>query len=85
MKRIQVENRIGNVPNIQEIMPQEVATGAKMQADGFLEHVYLKSDNSGALLVFKNADLAKVKELVSTFPLFKYWTDINYTEMDMQY
>lgn len=82
---VNIKDDLVNTPNIEELLPKEFAKAAEYKKQGFLEHLFIKDDKSGAVLVFKNVDLAKAKELVSGYPMFKYFKAIEYIEVEKQH
>lgn len=82
---VNITTNLNSIPNLEELLPKEFETGNKMKEQGFLEHLFVKDDNTGAVLVFKGVDLQKTKELVATFPLFEYFDNIEYVNVDKQY
>ncbi|OQP60045.1 hypothetical protein A3860_35330 [Niastella vici] len=87
MKRVQVNiiNYLNKITNLQELMPKEFAVVGQWKEQGILEHLYVKDDNTGAFLVFKDTDEARVKELISTLPMFKYFDNVVYSSTEMQF
>lgn len=82
---VNITDDLTNTPNINELLPKEYAKAAVYKKQGFLEHLFIKADKTGTVLVFKNVDLAKAKELVSGYPMFQYFTKIDYAEVDKQH
>ncbi len=75
-----------NLPdNFQEILKQEQEMVAKWKADGCLEHLYLREGRNGAVLIFKDADDAQVKELMQQLPFYKLSKSIEYLNLIMQF
>jgi muconolactone D-isomerase len=61
-----------NLPdNFQEILQQEQEMVARWKAEGILEHLFLRQARNGAVLIFKDIDEQKVKELMEQLPFFK--------------
>ena len=68
-----------NIPgNFQEIIQHEQEIIAQWQAEGFLEHFFLRHTKNGAVFIFKDIDEEKVKELMSTLPLYKLKKSVEY-------
>ncbi|MFM7016058.1 MAG: hypothetical protein ACKOX3_07005, partial [Bacteroidota bacterium] len=62
---------IENLPaNFQDIIKHEQEVVAQWKAEGFLEHLFLRQTRNGAVLIFKDIDLAKVEALMQTLPLY---------------
>lgn len=87
MKRIivNITDDLTQIPNLDELLPKEFAAATKLQEQGILEHLFLKDDKTGAVLVFKDVDEAKAKELVSQFPMFQHFQQVEYIVVDKQY
>lgn len=88
MNRIQVILTIDleNLPgNFQEILKHEQEVVAKWKAEGILEHLFLRQSKNGAILIFKDLDELKVKELMETLPLYKLKKEIVYFNLLKQF
>ena len=75
MKRILVILTIetDNLPNnFPEIIKHEREVVAKWKEEGFLDQLFLRQTKNGAVLIFKDIDEAKVKELMVTLPLYQF-------------
>lgn len=83
MKRIHINitTNFDNVPNLDEMIAKEFARGKELADQGIEEVLFTKDDLTGAILIFKGVDLEKAKELVATFPLFPYFTNVEYQEV----
>jgi hypothetical protein len=82
---VNVIDDLGKIPNLDQLLPQEFAVGGKLKEQGILEHLFVKDDRTGAVLVLKDVDLDKAKELVATFPLSKYFDQVEYIIADKQF
>jgi muconolactone D-isomerase len=88
MNRIEViltldmENLPANFP---EILKQEQEIVAKWKENGFLEHLYLREARNGAVLIFKDLEEEKVKELMQELPFFKLSKQIEYLNLILQF
>ncbi len=88
MNRIEViltldmENLPANFP---EILKQEQEMVAKWKENGFLEHLYLREARNGAVLIFKDLEEEKVKELMQELPFFKLSKQIEYLNLILQF
>lgn len=61
-----------NLPSdFQEILKHEREVVDQWKAAGYLDHMFLRQTKNGAVLVFKDVDEAKVKELMQTLPLYR--------------
>jgi muconolactone D-isomerase len=88
MNRIQAILTIDtdNLPdNFQEIVKHEQEIIAKWKGEGVLDHFYLRQTRNGAVLIFKNIDEEKVKELVATLPLYKLKKTVEYLNLIKQF
>jgi hypothetical protein len=88
MNRIQVilTIDIDNLPsNFQEILKHEQEVIAKWKEEGILEHLFLRQEKNGAVLIFKNVDEAKSRELMETLPLFKIKKSVEYYALIQQF
>lgn len=88
MNRVQVILTIDtdNLPdNFQEILKQEQAMVATWKEQGIIEHLFLRQTRNGAVLIFKDADEQKVRELVESLPFFKIKKSIEYLSLIKQF
>jgi hypothetical protein len=88
MNRVEVILTIDleNLPsNFQEILKEEQAIVAQWKEEGILEHLYLRKEKNGAVLVFKNVDENQVKELMTELPFFKIKKSIEYYQLIQQF
>ena len=75
-----------NLPsNFQEIIKHEQEVVAKWKAEGILEHLFLRQGRNGAVLIFKDIDEAKAKELMETLPLYKLKKSVEYFALIKQF
>ncbi len=86
MKRVilNVTCDFDNVPNVETLLPQELAKGEELKKQGILEHLFMKDDRMGGILVFKNVDVEGAKEIAKTFPMLEFF-EIEYISVDKQY
>ena len=88
MNRIQAILTIdtNKVPaNFQEIIKHEQEVISKWKAEGILESLFLKQEKNGAVLIFKDVDEAKAKELMETLPLYKLKESVEYFALIKQF
>jgi len=88
MNRIQAILTIDteNLPsNFQEIIKHEQEVVAKWKAEGVLENLFLRQGKNGAVLIFKDVDEAKAKELMETLPLYKLKKSVEYFVLIKQF
>jgi len=77
---------IDNLPsNFQEIIKHEQEVVAKWKAEGILENLFLRQGKNGAVLIFKDIDEAKAKELMETLPLYKLQKSVEYFALIKQF
>jgi len=75
-----------NLPeNFQEILKHEQEIVAKWKNEGILEHLFLRQTRNGAILVFKNLEELRVKELMETLPLYQLKKDVEYFNLIKQF
>ena len=88
MNRIQAILTIDteNLPaNFQEILEHEKAVVADWKAEGILEHLFLRQDRNGAVLIFKDLDEDAVKERMEQLPLMKIKKSVEYFNLIQQF
>jgi hypothetical protein len=88
MNRIQVILTIDteNLPsNFQEIIKHEQEVVAKWKAEGVLENLFLRGGKNGAVLIFKDIDEARAKELMKTLPLYELKKSVEYFVLIKQF
>ena len=75
-----------NLPeNFQEIIKHEQEVVAKWKAEGILDHLFLRQTRNGAVLIFKNIDEQRAKELMETLPLYKLKKSVEYLSLIKQF
>lgn len=75
-----------NLPtNFQEIIQHEQELVARWKAVGILEHLFLRQGRNGAVLVFKNIDEERARELMASLPLFKLMKHVEYFSLMKQF
>ena len=75
-----------NLPsNFQEIIKHEQEVVAKWKAEGILEHLFLRQGKNGAVLIFKDIDEVRAKELMETLPLYKLKKSVEYFALIKQF
>ncbi|MFN5459050.1 MAG: hypothetical protein ACK5AY_04015, partial [Bacteroidota bacterium] len=72
---IDTENLPSNFP---QILQHEREVVAQWKKEGFLEQLFLRPTKNGAVLIFKDIDEARAKELMETLPLYKLKISIEY-------
>lgn len=75
-----------NLPNnFQEIIKHELEIIAQWKAEEILEQFFLKQTKNGAVLVFKDIDEAKAKDLMETLPLYQFVKSVEYFDLIKQF
>ena len=75
-----------NLPeNFQEILKHEQEVVARWKAEGILEHLFLRQGRNGAVLIFKEMDEAKARQLMETLPLYKIMLSVEYQSLIKQF
>ncbi len=75
-----------NLPeDFPEILKQEQEIVAKWKEDGYLDHLFLRESKNGAVLIFKDLDEIKVKELMEKLPFYKLKKNIEYFNLIKQF
>lgn len=75
-----------NIPeNFQEILKHEQEVISKWKEEGILEQLFLRQTKNGAVLIFKDIDEEKAKELMTTLPLYKLKKSIEYFSLIKQF
>ena len=74
-----------SVENFQEAVKHERELVDKWKDEGILENLFLRQFKNGAVLIFKNTSEDKVKELVSTLPLFPYMKTVEFLGLIKQF
>ncbi len=75
-----------NLPdNFQEIIKHEQEVISAWKADGLIEHLFLRPTRNGAVIVFKNVDDARAKELMESLPLYQFVLSVEYFPLMKQF
>jgi len=75
-----------NIPeNFQEILKHEQEVVAKWKEEGILEHLFLRQTKNGAVLIFKDIDEEKAKELMKKLPLYQLKKSVEYLNLIQQF
>jgi muconolactone D-isomerase len=75
-----------NLPsNFQEIIKHEQEVVAQWKEEGILEHLFLRQGRNGAVLIFKDIDEQRAKELMETLPLYKLMKSVEYFNLMKQF
>jgi len=77
---------IENLPsNFQEIIQHEQEVIAKWKSEGLVEHLFLRQTKNGAVIVFKDIDEEKARELMQTLPLIQFMKSVEYLQLMKQF
>ena len=75
-----------NLPdNFQEIIKHEQEVISAWKADGLIEHLFLRPTRNGAVIVFKDVDEARAKELMESLPLYQFVLSVEYFPLIKQF
>ncbi len=75
-----------NLPsNFQEIIKHEQEVLNQWKSEGFVEHLFLRQTKNGAVIVFKDINEEKAKELMQTLPLYQFLKSIEYLQLIKQF
>jgi hypothetical protein len=88
MNRIQVilSIDIENLPeNFQEILVHEQEVISKWKEMGIIEHLFLRKNKDGAIIIFKDVEENEAVELMQSLPLYKLKKSIEYYNLIKQF
>ncbi|MGR6087862.1 MAG: hypothetical protein ACU4F9_06795 [Arcticibacter sp.] len=75
-----------NLPeNFQEILKQEQEVVAQWKEQGIIEHLYLRQNKNGAVLVFKDMDDIQAQVHMQSLPFYKLRKSIEYFNLIKQF
>lgn len=75
-----------NLPsNFQEIIKHEQEVIAQWKSEGIVEHLFLRQTKNGAVIVFKDIDEEKARELMQTLPLYQFMKSVEYLQLMKQF
>lgn len=75
---VNITDNLEAIPNLDALLPKEYEAAGKLKEQGILENLFVKEDRTGAILVMKDIDLEKAKEIVAAFPLYQYFDKVEY-------
>ena len=81
MNRIQVILTLDmeNLPeNFSEILKEEQAVVAVWKEQGILDHLFLRQERNGAVLILKDVNEDEARKLIETLPFFNLKKSIEY-------
>lgn len=73
------------IPDLEQLVQAEHAAADKWKADGTLEHLFMKKEKNGVILVFKDLDKDTVRDMVASLPLAGYFSNVNYLQFEKMY
>lgn len=79
------DSGIVTIKSTPELPKKEMEYVNKWKEDGILEHFYISVTKKDAVLIFKNIDEIKTKELIEILPYFPYMQKIEYHILDKQF
>ena len=71
--------------NFQEVIKHKQEVIARWKEQGILDHFFLRQTRNGAVMIFKDVDEAKVRELVEGLPLYAFRKSIEYFPLIKQF
>lgn len=71
--------------NFPEVIKHEQEVIARWKEQGILDHFFLRQTRNGAVMIFKDVDEAKVRELVEGLPLYAFRKSIEYFALIKQF
>jgi muconolactone D-isomerase len=75
-----------NLPsNFPDIIKHEQEVIAQWKADGIIEHLFLRQTKNGAVIVFKDIEEARAKELMESLPLYQFVKSVEYFHLIKQF
>jgi hypothetical protein len=75
-----------NLPaNFQDIIKHEQEVVAQWKAEGILEHLFLRKERNGAILIFKNLSEDQVIERMQSLPLYPLRESVEYFSLMKQF
>ena len=75
-----------NLPeNFQEILKHEQEVVAKWKAEGILEHLFLRQQKNGAILIFKDLEEDQVIAKMEELPFYKLKKSVEYFNLIQQF
>lgn len=71
--------------NFPEMIQHEQDVVANLKQEGFIEHLFLRPEKNGAVIVFKNIDDMKAKALMESLPLYQFMKSVEYYPLMKQF
>ena len=79
------ESGIVTIKSTPELTKKEMEYINKWKEEGILENLFISVSKKVAVLIFKNIDESKTKELIEILPYFPYIQKIEYHILDKQF
>ena len=79
---IDTENLPAHFP---EIIRHEQEVIDQWKREGLIEHLFLRQTKNGAVIVFKDIDESRAKELMETLPLYQFVKSTEYFALMKQF
>ncbi len=67
-----------SVEDLAEVLKHEREAVAEWSKQGIIHDLYLRQTRNGAVILFKELDETKARELVATLPLYPYLKSVDY-------
>jgi muconolactone D-isomerase len=75
-----------NLPsNFPDIIKHEQEVIAQWKEAGIIEHLFLRQTKNGAVIVFKDIEEARAKELMESLPLYQFVKSVEYFHLMKQF
>ena len=68
-----------------ELQQGEMEYVRQWKEAGLLEHFFITTDRTGAMLLLNGVEEARAKELIGTLPYFPYMAKVVYSHLDKQF
>lgn len=79
------ESGIVTIKSTPELPNKEMEYVNRWKEEGILENFFISVSKKDAVLIFKNIDESKTKELIEILPYFPYIQKIEYHILDKQF
>ena len=79
------ESGIVTINQFQNCQKKEMEYVNKWKEEGILENFFISVSKKDAVLIFKNIDESKTRELIEILPYFPYMQKIEYHILDKQF
>ena len=79
------ESGIVTIKSTPELPKKEMEYVNKWKEEGILENFFISVSKKDAVLIYKNIDESKTKELIEILPYFPYMQKIEYHILDKQF